>query len=301
MLCILCAGLAFGASNGKKVKVNGLITGRDGESLTLRSTKGAATIVVVLTDDTKVQQPKGVFRHSEQSVTALIPGLRVEVEGTGTDTKVVAKSITFSKDDLLMAETIQAGLTPTKQQQAVNKANIAANKQGVEANKEGVAANQQTGATNAAGVAANQEQISANQQEIQATTQRFSELSEYDTKAKATVYFASGSAKISDSDQAALTLLAQGATGLTGYLIQVKGYADSSGNAAMNQELSMDRANAVVAYLLQNCHIPLRHIVAPGAMGEADPAAANESADGRAENRRVDVKVVVNRGIAGGM
>jgi len=98
-----------------------------------------------------------------------------------------------------------------------------------------------------------------------------------------------------------LTLLAQGATGLTGYLIQVKGYADSSGNAAMNQELSMDRANAVVAYLLQNCHIPLRHIVAPGAMGEADPAAANESADGRAENRRVDVKVVVNRGIAGGM
>jgi outer membrane protein OmpA-like peptidoglycan-associated protein len=301
LLCILCAGLAFGASNGKKVKVNGLITGRDGESLTLRSTKGAATIVVVLTDDTKVQQPKGVFRHSEQSVTALIPGLRVEVEGTGTDTKVVAKSITFSKDDLLMAETIQAGLTPTKQQQAVNKANIAANKQGVEANKEGVAANQQTGATNAAGVAANQEQISANQQEIQATTQRFSELSEYDTKAKATVYFASGSAKISDSDQAALTLLAQGATGLTGYLIQVKGYADSSGNAAMNQELSMDRANAVVAYLLQNCHIPLRHIVAPGAMGEADPAAANESADGRAENRRVDVKVVVNRGIAGGM
>jgi len=116
LLCILCAGLAFGASNGKKVKVNGLITGRDGESLTLRSTKGAATIVVVLTDDTKVQQPKGVFRHSEQSVTALIPGLRVEVEGTGTDTKVVAKSITFSKDDLLMAETIQAGLTPTKQQ-----------------------------------------------------------------------------------------------------------------------------------------------------------------------------------------
>jgi OmpA-OmpF porin, OOP family len=214
---------------------------------------------------------------------------------------VVAKSITFSKDDLLMAETIQAGLTPTKQQQAVNKANIAANKQGVEANKEGVAANQQTGATNAAGVAANQEQISANQQEIQATTQRFSELSEYDTKAKATVYFASGSAKISDSDQAALTLLAQGATGLTGYLIQVKGYADSSGNAAMNQELSMDRANAVVAFLLQNCHIPLRHIVAPGAMGEADPAAPNESADGRAENRRVDVKVVVNRGIAGGM
>ena len=69
----------------------------------------------------------------------------------------------------------------------------------------------------------------------------------------------------------------------------------------MNQELSMDRAQAVVAYLLQNCHIPVRHIVAPGAMGESDPAAPNESAQGRAENRRVDVKVIVNKGVAGGM
>jgi outer membrane protein OmpA-like peptidoglycan-associated protein len=56
-----------------------------------------------------------------------------------------------------------------------------------------------------------------------------------------------------------------------------------------------------VAYLLQTCHIPIRHIVAPGAMGESNPAAPNETADGRAENRRVDVKVIVNKGVAGGM
>jgi outer membrane protein OmpA-like peptidoglycan-associated protein len=227
--------------------------------------------------------------------------LKIEVEGTGTDARVVAKTISFDKDDLRLAETIQAGLAPTQEQQATNTANIAENKAGVEANKAGVAANQQQGATNAAGVAANQQQIAANQQDIQATTQRFSELSEYDTKAKATVYFGSGSTKISESDQAALALLAQGAVGLTGYLIQVKGYADSSGNAAMNQDLSMDRAQAVVAYLQQNCHIPIRHIVAPGAMGESDPAAPNETAEGRAENRRVDVKVIVNKGVAGGM
>jgi outer membrane protein OmpA-like peptidoglycan-associated protein len=262
----------------------------------LRSTKDSSNIVVVLTDDTKVQQPKGLLklRHAEHSVTALIPGLKIEVEGTGTDARVVAKTISFDKDDLRLAETIQAGLAPTQEQQATNTANIADNKAGVEANKAGVAANQQQGAANAAGVA-------ANQQDIQATTQRFSELSEYDTKAKATVYFGSGSTKISESDQSALALLAQGAVGLTGYLIQVKGYADSSGNAAMNQELSMDRAQAVVAYLLQTCHIPIRHIVAPGAMGESNPAAPNETADGRAENRRVDVKVIVNKGVAGGM
>jgi outer membrane protein OmpA-like peptidoglycan-associated protein len=303
LLCFLCAGLALGASDGKKVKVNGLITGRDGENVMLRSTKDSSNIVVVLTDDTKVQQPKGLLklRHAEHSVTALIPGLKIEVEGTGTDARVVAKTISFDKDDLQLAETIQAGLAPTQEQQATNTANIAENKAGVEANKAGVAANQQQGAKNAAGVAANQQQIAANQQDIQATTQRFSELSEYDTKAKATVYFGSGSTKISESDQSALALLAQGAVGLTGYLIQVKGYADSSGNAAMNQDLSMDRAQAVVAYLQQNCHIPIRHIVAPGAMGESDPAAPNETAEGRAENRRVDVKVIVNKGVAGGM
>ena len=119
LLCTLCAGLAYGASNTKKIKVQGLITGRDGDSLTLNSTKGTGKIVVVLTDSTKVQQPKGLLklRHSEQAVTALMPGLKIEVEGVGTETRVVAKTIVFDKDDLRLAETIQAGLNPTQQQQ----------------------------------------------------------------------------------------------------------------------------------------------------------------------------------------
>jgi outer membrane protein OmpA-like peptidoglycan-associated protein len=286
LLCIVFIGLAQGASNGTQVKVKGLITGRDGESLTLKSSAGSV-VVVVLTDDTKVGTPKGLLRirHSEQSVTALIPGLRIEVEGTGTESHVVAKKIKFEKSDLQLAEVVQAGLTPTQQQAAANKENISTNKQNVAANKEQGEANQ--------------EQIASNQQDIQDTTKRFSELSQYDTKSKAVVYFATSSSTISGKDQEALTLLAQSAIGLAGYIIQVKGYADASGNAAMNQQLSMDRAQAVVAYLLQNCRIPLRHIVAPGAMGEADPKAPNEIADGRAENRRVEVKVLVNRGVAG--
>jgi OmpA-OmpF porin, OOP family len=301
-LCIFCVGLAFGASNGQKVKINGLITGRDGDNLTLKTLKGSTNVTVALTDDTKIQSPKGLgLRHSEQSVTALIPGLKITVEGTGTDTQVVAKTITLQKADLLLAETIQAGLNPTQQQQATNTSNIAENKEGVAANKEGVAANQQQIASNQGAISANQQAIAGNQQEIQATTQRFSELSEYNTTAKATVYFATGSYAISDSDKAALKLLAATAVGTKGYIVQVKGFADSSGSAAMNQRLSMDRAQAVVAFLLQNCNVPLRHIVAPGAMGIADPASPNETADGRADNRRVDVKVLVNKGVAGGM
>ena len=293
LLCIISVGLAYGASNGSEVKIKGLITGRDGEKLTLKSSAGSV-VVVELTDATKVGTPKGLLRirHSEQSVTALIPGLRIEVEGTGTESRIVAKNIKFEKSDLQLAEVVQAGLTPTQQQANANKEDISTNKENISTNTENINANKQQGA-------ANQEQIAANQQDIQDTTKRFSQLSEYDTRSKAVVYFATSSSTISPKDQEALTLLAQSAIGLAGYIIQVKGYADSSGTAAMNQQLSMDRAQAVVAYLLQNCKIPLRHIVAPGAMGEADPKAPNEVADGRAENRRVEVKVLVNRGVAG--
>ncbi len=303
LVCICCVGFAHGASNGEKIKINGLITGRDGDTLTLKPIGDQATVVVVLTDTTSIAMPKGLLglRKSEQAVTALIPGLRIQVEGTGTDARVVAKTIRLTKDDLVLAETIQAGLTPTRRQQAVNKANIATNQQGIQTNQQDIAANKKQIASNQAQIGANQAQIEANQQEIQATTQRFNDLSAYDTTATATVNFASGSYTISDSGKDALRLLAGSAIGRKGDIIQVKGFADSSGNAAMNEKLSMDRAQAVIAYLLQKCSVPLRHIVAPGAMGIADPAAPNEVPEGCAENRRVEVKVLVNRGVAGGV
>jgi len=298
VLC-LAVGMAYGASNGEKVKVQGMITGRTGESVTIKTTDGSA-VTVVLNDDTKVQQPKGLgLRKKQMSATVLVPGLKISVDGVGdAQSRVVAKTINFNSDDLETAEAIQAGLTPTKQAVATNQQNIAANKQATQTNAQGIAANQVQTAANKQQIANNQEQIDANQQEIQATTKRFSELSEYDTKGDAVVNFAVGSSVISASDKAALKQLAQSATGLTGYIIQVKGFADTSGNAAMNQKLSMERAQEVIAFLLQDCNVPVRHIVAPGAMGTADPTASNETASGRAENRRVEVKVLVIKGLS---
>jgi OOP family OmpA-OmpF porin len=142
-------------------------------------------------------------------------------------------------------------------------------------------------------------QVTTNTQDIQELTDRFSQLSDYDVKAEATVKFAVGSSNISPGDLEQLKKLAETATGLTGYLIEVKGFADASGDAIMNEKLSRDRAQAVVGYLIQQCNVPVRHIVAPGAMGEYQPAASNETKEGRAENRRVEVKVLVNKGIAG--
>ena len=268
----------------EKTKVKGLITTRTGETIVLKTADGNS-VTVVLDDDTKVEQPKGLIgiRKKSMSAAVLIPGLKVSVEGTSQDaTHILAKSITFDKDDLQTAEMIQAGLTPTEEKVATNQQNIATNAQDIKANQKDIATNQQNISANQQATAANKTAIDANAVE---TSKRFSELSELDTKGQLDVRFASGSAKISTEDQTALKKLAEDAVKQTGYIIQVKGFADSSGNAAMNQKLSMERAQNVIAFLIQDCNIPVRHVIAPGAMGEAAPVATNETAAGRAENR----------------
>ena len=281
-----------------RVKVKGLITTRTGETIVLKTTDGNA-VTVVLDDGTRVQQPRGLIgiRKKSMSAAVLIPGLKVSVDGTSQDaTHILAKSITFDRNDLQTAEMIQAGLTPTEEKVATNQQNIATNAQDIKANQKDIATNQQNISANQQATAANQAAIDANAVE---TSKRFSALSEYDTKGQLDVRFASGSAKISTEDQAALKKLAEDAVKQTGYIIQVKGFADSSGNAAMNQKLSMERAQNVIAFLIQDCNVPVRHVIAPGAMGEAAPVASNETAAGRAENRRVEVKVLLNKGVSG--
>lgn len=278
-LCALTVSVAFGVANGEKVKTSGLIIARNGENLTLRTTN-MGDLTVVLTEQTKVQIPKGLLkvRKENMAVTALIPGLSIRLEGIGgAENRVVATSIKFSRDDLETAEQIQAGLVPTQQQVEANAQNIAENRQNIQTNKENIAANQSN---------------------IKDINQRFSQLTDYDIKATTSVYFDVGSSKLSQKSESDLMEIAVNARNLKGYLVQIEGYADSSGDAARNQELSMQRAAAVVAYLAQNGNIPLIHILAPGAMGTSNPAASNETTQGRAENRRVQIKVLVNRGLA---
>jgi OOP family OmpA-OmpF porin len=218
--------------------------------------------------------------------TVLIPGLKVEVDGSPDNQgRVVAKTITVDGDDLETAEMIESGLHPTAEQ-------VAANMQAIETNQKNIAGNQQN-------IATNKQQIDQNIKDIEEVNDRFTALSAYDVKGQATVKFSVGSTKISSEDQEQLKQLAQTATSLTGYIIEVTGFADSTGSAAMNTKLSESRAKAVVIYLMQQGNVPVRHIVAPGAMGEYGAAAPNETKTGRAENRRVEVKVLVNKGISG--
>jgi outer membrane protein OmpA-like peptidoglycan-associated protein len=297
MLLLVALVSAYG---GDKTEVKGMITGRTGETIIVKSTDGSVT--VVLTDDTKTQDRRGLFGLEKQQMSSvvLIPGLKVDVSGAPDDQgRVVAKTIIVDGDDLETSQMIQAGLHPTAEQVAANVQAIEANKQGVSANRVELAAQKESIGTNQQNIATNKDQIDQNIKDIAENTNRFTALSEYDVKDQATVKFAVGSSKISDADQDVLKKLAQGATSLTGYIVEVTGYADSTGDPAINTKLSAERAQAVVGYLFQQCNVPMRHIVAPGAMGEYGPAASNETKAGRAENRRVEVKILVNKGITG--
>jgi OmpA-OmpF porin, OOP family len=290
---------ALGAA-GDKAEVKGMIISRAGETMVVRNSEGKITVVV--DDDTRTKDNTGLFGldRKELSHVVLIPGLKVSVDGVSDEQgRVAAKTITVDGDDLETAELIQAGLHPTAEQVAANVQTLADHQDKIETNQAQIAAHKQYIEANQQNIATNKQQIEANIKDIEENTQRFMALSEYDVKGQATVNFEVGSSKISAKDQIELKELANAATRLKGYIIEVMGYTDSTGNAAMNTKLSEDRAKAVITYLVQQGEVPVRHIVAPGAMGEYGAAAPNETKAGRAENRRVEVKVLVNKGIAG--
>lgn len=299
-VALFLAGSTLFVGAQDKTRVQGMITDRTGETLIVKSDQGSRT--VVLTDDTTTKDDKGLFGLDKQQMSnvVLIPGLKVKVDGTTDDQgRVVAKVITVDGDDLETAQMVESGLHPTAEQVAANVQAIQTNQSDIAANKVQLAAHKENIETNQQDIAANKQQINQNINNIEENTNRFSALSEYDVKDQANVKFAVGSSKISTEDKDELKRLAQTATGLKGYIVEVVGYADSTGNAAMNTKLSEDRAKAVVTFLMQEGSIPVRHIIAPGAMGEYGAAAPNETKAGRAENRRVEVKVLVNKGIAG--
>jgi outer membrane protein OmpA-like peptidoglycan-associated protein len=281
-------------------KVKGMIITRTGETLIVKS--GDEKTTVVLTDSTRTKDDTGLFGlgKNEMSNVVLIPGLKVSVDGASDEQgRFVAKTITVDGDDLETAEMIQSGLHPTAQQVAANVQKLEAHGGQLSSHEAQLAAQRETLEAHGMSVADHEQRISQSMKDIEENSNRFSLLSDYDVKGQASVKFGVGQSALTADDKQALQQIAQTATSLSGYIVEVTGYADSTGSAAMNTKLSEDRAKAVIAFLMQQGGVPVRHIVAPGAMGEYGAAASNETKAGRAENRRVEVKILVNKGITG--
>ena len=252
-------------------EVKGMIKNRAGDTLIVATDQGSVT--VLLTDTTSTRDRTGLFGLGKDKMaeTVLIPGLKVDIEGTaGPNGQIVAKTITVDGDDLETSEMIEAGVHPTAQQ-------VEANVKKLEEHEAQIAGLQAALAEQQKNSAARDKMITQDTTDSAPDTERFMALSDYDVKGQATAHFSSGSSKISAADQEELKKLAEAAVGLKGYIIEVTGYADSTGGAEMNTMLSETRAKAVITYLFQQCNVPMRHIVAPGAMGEYGATAANET------------------------
>jgi len=262
------------------VKVQGMIKARSGATMTVQS-KDSTSVVVLLNDQTQVGQVQGVLkvRKKEMAMTALIPGLEVQAQGNYNDqNQLVADSVKFKGDDLERAQSIQAGLHETQAQASQNREEL---------DKQSAALNAQA------------ENIATNKAAIDAAVARFGQLDDYYILDEVTVLFGNGQVDIDPQYKPQLLELAKKAKTVEAYMIQVVGYASSSGSAAMNQKLSQARAENVSNFLAQDGDIPLMNLLAPGAMGESRQVGDEQTAEGQSQNRRVLVRVLQNKAIAG--
>jgi len=272
-----------------QTNVEGVIKGRDGAKIILQ-TADSPKLIVLLTDTTDVAQVQGVLkaRKKTMSMAALVPGLPIKVEGSyDAQNQLVAETVRFKGNDLEQAQAIQAGLHETQVQAQQNKEELEKQNAALKAQNEALTEQQK--------------QIEANKAAIAANTARFGQLDDYYIWDEVTVLFGNGKVKVDPQYVPQLTALAEKAKTVIGYVIQVKGYASASGSSALNQKLSEDRANNVTNTLLQQGHIPLTNMLAPGAMGESRQVEKDKTADNEAANRRVVVRVLQNKGIAGTM
>jgi OmpA-OmpF porin, OOP family len=278
---LMVCGIAIAQND----QVKGVINGRSGATMSVLS-QGGESITVVLTTDTQVLEPEGAFRKKHLSMTALVPGLAVEVKGSFNDKhQLVADRVTFHGSDLKTAQDIQAGMAPTQQQVQQNQQQIQADQQKIQQQQQELQAEEAKTAANKAAIAA--------------ANKRFGELGDYNILGEVTVLFGNGKVDIDAQYKPQLLKLAQQAMGVTGYVIQVKGYASKVGSAALNQKLSTERAESVTNFLEQEGRIPLTNMLAPGAMGTSQQVAPDSTAEGQAENRRVVVSILQNKAIAG--
>ncbi len=293
LLSLAAIVLASGSAAAQSAQIQGVINGRSGATMTVQTSNG--NVVVLLTDNTDAEDVAGIFhaRKKQMSLTALVPGLQVQVQGVyNAQNQLVASTVKFNGKSLQTATDIQAGVTPVEQQTQQQKQELAQQQAQLQQQHAEIAATEREQAQHA-------EQIAAQQAAIAAVNKRFGELGDYNIWAEVTVLFGNDKVAVDPQYNAQLLALCQKAKTVTGYVIQVKGYASAVGSAALNQKLSQERAANVTQFLEEQGSIPLTNILAPGAMGTSRQVAPDTTVEGQAQNRRVVVRVLQNKGIAG--
>ncbi|HET9528699.1 MAG TPA: OmpA family protein [Pyrinomonadaceae bacterium] len=256
--------------SGSKMKFRGVVIERNGDMFTIRD-RSRADYQVLITDNTSIKTHGGFLRSGKKyPVTDILRGLIVEVEGRGDNQgTLVAEKIRFNESDMRAAITSDTRVSP------------------VEANQERIAGQMDELYAVAAEARA----------EVKAVNERVSALDDYDVQESVAVTFRTNSSVLSPEAKQQLDELAAKTQGAKAFMIEVAGHTDATGGEAKNFRLSRARAEAVVQYLAVQHKIPLRRFVTPMGYGKTDAVADNTTAAGRQQNRRVEVKMIINRGM----
>jgi outer membrane protein OmpA-like peptidoglycan-associated protein len=267
--------------NGQQMKIIGIVIKRHADSFTFRDQTGVER-EAALTPMTDVKtHRKGVFRGGkEYGVSYILRGLRLEVSGVGNaQGQLVADKVRFDEDDLRTAQALQSRVDPIEEE----------TKRLARESEENAAAAKKAQAT------ADEAMKSA-----ALANDRINGLDDYDPVRTIIVPFATGKSTLGPRGKAEIDAAARWVKtqDRNGWVVAVVGFADSTGNTEANRQLSERRANAVIGYLVTNHNLPLQRLVQPFGYGENNPAAENTTAEGRAKNRRVEIRLLANRGIA---
>jgi OOP family OmpA-OmpF porin len=256
--------------SGSKMKFKGVVISRDADVFTIRD-RSRADYQVVISDNTSIKTYGGFLKSGKKyPVTDILRGLIVEVEGRGDNQgQLVADKIRFNESDMRAAVTTDTRVGP------------------VEANQERMAGQMDELYAIAAEARA----------EVKRVDERVSSLDDYDVQETVAVTFRTNSAVLSPEAKQQLDELAAKTEGQKAFMIEVSGHTDSTGSDAKNFRLSQQRAEAVVQYLAVNHKIPLRRFITPMGYGKTEAVADNSTAAGRSQNRRVEVKMIINRGM----
>jgi len=286
------------AASGQKMKVKGVVTQRDADTFVVKDASGVDT-TVRLTDQTSVKT-KGGFMHSgtNYAQTNILRGLNLEVEGRrGSSGELVAEKARFNESDLKVARAVDSRATPLEDRASNTETKLTQ----VEANAQRLSGqlDELAAVANAAngGAKAAQDTADSAIAGVNATNDRISSLDEYTPQTTTAVNFKVNSAVLMDDGKSKLDELATQALATKGYVIEIAGFTDSTGGLEKNRRLSQRRAESVIQYLVENQNIPLRRIITPYGYGKMNPIADNTTREGREQNRRVEVKLLVSKGI----
>lgn len=275
---------------GQKYKIKGIVVQKEADGvLVIRDQTGVDTKVVV--QPTASIKNKSFWGGDKYPVTSLVRGATLEVEGVGDNSgSVSANKVRFDKTNLQTALAIDTRVAPAEERLTASEQN---------AQRMSGQIDELMAISNAArgGAKAAQETADAAIAGVNATNKRITDLDDYVVQSTQTVNFKVGSAKLSPEAKSALDQLAAQAATLKGYMIEITGYASAEGGTKMNKALSERREKAVREYLIDNHNVSLRRFTPSYGFGELQAVADNTTREGREQNRRVEIKLLVSRGL----